>query len=75
MLIKSQKKRVKLYIATMFVRRVAKELNARYEKKKYALYLALQEYKAALILQIRTRNRLRKAGRTQEIRLIKQIRK
>ncbi len=40
MLIKSQKKRVKLYIATMFVRRVAKELQDKYYRTKNALYLA-----------------------------------
>lgn len=42
MLIKAQKKRVKLYIASLFVKKIAKELLEHFYEKKNALFKAIQ---------------------------------
>jgi hypothetical protein len=42
MLIKAQKKRVKLYVACLFVKKIAKELLNNYYTRKNALFRAIQ---------------------------------
>jgi hypothetical protein len=41
MLIKAQKRRVKLYVASLFVKKIAKELLNQFQARKNALFKAI----------------------------------